>query len=228
MKRYNTDIKERVIKLRKNGKTYREIQKSLRVDVPKSTLSSWCSSVKLSKKHQDRIDKLILKNTHRARNKALEAKRIQRQKYLQQVRNRNLHLRKILRDRSVGKIILSTLYWGEGGKGAKRAAVMFGNSDPKMIELFVKLLRKCFELDESKFRCTVQCRADQNTETLEKYWANITGIPRNQFYKPAIDPRTVGKKSRNTSYEGVCKVEYFSADLFQELMSIAEIIYEGS
>ena len=104
---------------------------------------------------------------------------------------------------------------------------MFGNSDPSIISLFMSLLRYCYNIDESKFRCTLQCRADQNTKKLEKFWSQITKIPLSQFYKARVDPRTIDKPSKKLNYKGVCRIDYFSADLFIELKQIAEIIHRG-
>ncbi len=44
-------------------------------------------------------------------------------------------------------IICAMIYWCEGGK-SERDAVYFTNSDPDLISLFLRLLRKSFNLDE--------------------------------------------------------------------------------
>ena len=92
---------------------------------------------------------------------------------------------------------------------------------------FLYLLRYCYDIDEKKLRCTVQSRADQNVGELEKFWSKITEIPPSQFYKTRIDSRTIGKKSKKLNYKGVCRIDYFSGDLFIELMQIPKIIYKG-
>ncbi len=104
---------------------------------------------------------------------------------------------------------------------------MFGNSDPFIINLFVSLLRYCYSVDECKFRCTIQCRADQNIKELELFWSRVTKIPLLQFYKARVDPRTVNKPSKKKDYKGVCRIDYFSADLFFEIIKIPEIISKG-
>ena len=101
---------------------------------------------------------------------------------------------------------------------------MLGNSEPLVIRLFLNLLRYCYNIDESKFRCTLQCRADQNIPKLEKFWSQITNIPLAQFYKARIDPRTIGKPSNNPNYKGVCRIDYFSGDIFMELKQIMSLI----
>ena len=91
----------------------------------------------------------------------------------------------------------------------------------------MRLLRYCYNLDESKFRCTLLCRADQNIKKLEEFWSQITKIPLSQFYKARIDPRTIGKPSKKLNYKGVCRIDYFSTDIFIEMTQIPKIIHKG-
>lgn len=221
------DIREKATRLRKKGKTYLEIQKSLKVAIPKSTLSGWCSKVKLPKEYQDRIRKIVLNNAEKGREIALVINRVKREKYLKSIIDRNKHLAKVLKNKDIAKIALAILYLGEGAKDYKRGSVMFGNADPFIISLFLYLLRYCFNINEDKFRCTLQCRADQDIKTLEKFWSRVAKIPLSQFYKARIDPRTIGKPSKKLDYKGVCKIDYFSAEIFIELMQIPKIIYKG-
>jgi hypothetical protein len=220
------EIKEKAIKLRKQGKTYSEIQESLNVVIPKSTLSYWCRGIKLSKKYFERIRKITLRNAQKGREIALVVNRAKREKYLRSVADRNKHLVNVLKNKDIAKIVLAILYLGEGGKNQK-GSLLFGNSDPFVISLFLHLLRFCYDVDERKFRCTLQCRADQNIKKLEKFWSQITKIPLTQFYKARVDPRTIGRPSRKKDYKGVCRIDYLSADLYIELMQIPKIIYGG-
>jgi len=219
-------LKEKVIKSRKEGKTYLEIQRRLKRTIPKSTLSYWCRNIPLPLGYQRKIEAYNKFNLNKARNIALKVNKSKRKHYLQSVAERNLHLKTILRDRNVSKVALAILYLAEGTKRQK-GSLTFGNSDPFVISLFLRLLRSCYDINESKFRCTLQCRADQNIKKLEKFWTKITKIPLSQFYNARIDPRTVGKKSKRLDYKGVCRIDYFSADTFTELLQIPKIIHTG-
>jgi hypothetical protein len=221
------NLRLEVIKFRKQGKTYSEINKKLKSIIPKSTLSYWCRNIYLPRGYKRKIREYNKFNLIKARRIALVANKIKREKYLQSVLNRNLHLEKALKNRDTAKIALAMLYLGEGSKDSKRGSLMFGNSDPFIISLFLRLLRYCYSIDEGKLRCTLQCRADQNIKKLERFWFRITGIPLSQFYKARVDPRTIGKKSNRLDYEGVCRIDYFSAELFIELKQIAEIVNKG-
>lgn len=219
-------LKNKIIRLRKSGKTYGEIKKILKADISKSTLSFWCKNIILSKTQQSRIKDLNRNNLRKGRMVLSANNKIRRKKYLESVKNRVQHLEKTIKDKNVAKIALAMLYLGEGKKSPK-GSLMFGNSNPKIIDLFLRLLRYCHNVDESKFRCTVQCRADQNTKELEKFWQKITDISRGQFYKTRIDPRTIGRPSKKPDYKGVCRIDYFSADIFHEIMAIGNLIFEA-
>ena len=85
-------------------------------------------------------------------------------------------------------------------------------------------MRNCYNIDESKFRCTIQCRADQDIPYLEKFWLRLTKIPKKQFYGARVDPRTIGKPSLKPDYKGVCRLDYFSARIYNELLVMGKMI----
>lgn len=219
----NGSLKERSIKLRRQGNTYLEIQKELKVKVPKSTLSYWLKDIELSEAEERRIKRKMLERARAGRRIALMVNKKKRKEHLELLWNRNKHLS--VEDIDTAKIALSMLYLADGAKKGK-GYLMFGNSSPFIIGLFLDLLRKCYSIDESKFRCTLQCRADQNIRKLEEFWSKLTAIPASQFYKARVDPRTIGKPSKKPNYKGVCRIDYFSADLFMELTQIPRIIYD--
>src|SRR3989344_1469742 len=182
-------LKSKVIKFRKAGKTYGEIIKLAGKNIPKSTLSDWCSKIYLNSKQRKIIDKKIKDNCK----KGMEVAWIINKK-----RRKNLD----------------------------RGSLRFGNSDSFIIGLFLNLMRKYYKVDEKKFRCTILCRADQNVVDLEKFWQEITKIPKSQFYKARIDARTIGKPSQKINYRGVCAIDYFSADTFLDLMQIPKTVFK--
>lgn len=220
------DEKEKAILLRKNGKTYPEIQNALGLKVPKATLFYWFKNIKLTAIQEKRIRKQNLNSLKKTRQKALASIKKKRELYLKSITDRVCSFNDILEDKRIGKVVLSMLYITEGSRTSK-SSISFGNSDPYIISLFLHLLRFCYTINEQKLRCTVQCRADQNIAQLENFWKKITGITRERFCKPQIDMRTLGKPTKKQNYKGVCRIYYYSADLLLELRAIAEVIYNG-
>lgn len=219
---YN-NLKTKVQQLRSEGKTYTEISVILKYKIPKSTLSYWCKKIQTPPSYSKKIKKIININAAKGRLAAVRVNKIKRQEYLQKIYNSNIGILKFIKGSDVAKLILAALYLGEGSK-TRKGAIHFGNSDPGIIKLFLKLLRQVYKIDETKFRITIQCRADQNTKVLENFWQILTKISKKQFYTTRIDPRTIGKPSKKKNYKGVCCVDYFSADVYNELMIIGNIL----
>lgn len=217
--KWSPTLIQKVQALRAQGYTYREITTLTKCQIPKGTLSGWLKDIPLPDSYylhikesgHDNITKALIHNK-----KLLSAR-------LTALRNKNKFLLHHI-DKSVGKLILATLYWCEGNKYPSSRYLKFGNSDSGMISLFITLLRECYKLDESKFRLTVQCRADQNQDELTKYWTKVTNIPPSQHYPARIDTRSVGKPTQKVNYHGVCVVDYFCTDLQCELQFTGELL----
>lgn len=217
-------IKKAAIQLRQKGATYNEIRKHFGVQLPKSTLFHWFRNISLNEIAKKKLDEKQKNSLKTAQKNSVLARRLKRNQYLNDLLQKNKYLIDLLKNKDVAKIALSILYLGEGSKNPKRGSIAFGNSDPRVIKLFLKLLKQCYAIDNKKFRCTVQCRADQGTQQLENFWSAVTKIPLNQFYSSRIDKRTIGQKSKNPNYKGVCRIDYFSANILNELLKVIEIM----
>lgn len=221
---YSIDLKKKVRAFRSKGKTYSEINRGLKSKIPKSTIATWCRDVKLPDGYEDKVKKLNLINFHRMLEVFNKNKEERRKKFYQNIDLQNRRLFRLCENSlEARKIILVILYLAEGSK-SPRGSLMLGNSDPLIISMFVDLMRECYKIDESKFRCTVQCRADQDVKALGFFWSKVTRIPLKQFYKARVDKRTIGQVSRKKDYKGVCRIDYFSSAVDLELKYIARVI----
>lgn len=227
MARYSTDLIEKVRNLRKQGKTYGEIRHILDRRIPKSTISKWCKNTILPSDYSDRIAKLNVDNLNKGRLIALEINKIKRREFFEEIRQKNLPACKAVNHPETAKIALAMLCLGEASKYNPRGCKSFclGSSDPRIISIFLRLLKRCFNFRLDKVRCTVQCRADQDTKKLEKFWTSVTKIPKRLFYKSRIDPRTVGKPTKKTGYMGVLRIDYLDIKVQLELESLSNLVY---
>lgn len=223
MRTYPQDVRNQARTLRSRGMTYPEIRQSLHLDIPKGTLSYWVRNLVMPPAYQARILRLSNGNIL----SALASNKLKLEKRLTTLRNKNVHLISKI-DLDVGKLILASLYWCEGCKYPTTRSLKFGNADPHMIDLFLTLLRNCYQLDETKFRLTIQCRADQPQSSLSQYWYNLTQIPLSQHYPPRIDKRSIGKPTQKRHYKGVCVVQYFDTNLQCELQYLGEYLGTNS
>ena len=101
--------------------------------------------------------------------------------------------------KGVQKTILAMLYWAEGQKIPELSTcVKFVNTDPRMILLFITLLRNCYEIER-------------------KFWSGLLGVDESQFGKIYVKPRSRTKKFRR-NFAGICFVIYYSVDLRREIV----------
>lgn len=220
---YPANTIQEILRLRNQGQTYGEIRLLLKRNIPKSTLSKWCKNATLPKSYSSKVALLNINNLKKARLIARKMNKIRSEKSLKEIENLNLPIAEKIHDREIAKIALAILCLGEASR--TRGSFSLGSSDPRIITLFIELIKRCFVFDLEKIRCTVQCRADQDVSLLETYWLNITKIPKRLFYKARIDPRTKGKPTKNNNYKGVLKVDYFSTKTQIELETLAQLLY---
>lgn len=114
------------------------------------------------------------------------------------------------------------LYWAEGAKDkpyARRENVLFVNSDPGVIRLYLAWLRLLgVEPERLQYRVMIHITAD--VEAAKRYWAEPAGVDASVFQKTTIkkhNPRTV-RKNVGESYRG-CLVIRISqgADLYRRI-----------
>lgn len=219
-------LRNQVRQLRAQGKTYAEIGHSLKIALPKSTLSSWCEDVALPSWYQEKVDTLNQRNLTKAQKYAWAQVKRKREIFLDAVKK---EAEAVLRGFNVEacKVSLAMLYLGEGSKWQGHSGLMLGNADPNVILLYVALLEKCYNIKIEQLKCRIGYRADQNINELEKYWSSVTGIPRKNFYKTKPDPRTKGKKTKKPDYKGVCVISCAGAQIQLELEMITKFLLQN-
>lgn len=163
--------KEKAITLRKEGKTYSEILKV--VPVAKSTISLWFKEVGLSKEQKQ----VLTVNRLAAAKRGGEAKREQRIKKTAKI----LALAKA----EIGSIscrelflIGIALYWAEGSKQRENNVshkLCFGNSDPRMIECFLRWL-EVIKVPREDIDFELYIHKSGNIPHALAFWSKIVGI----------------------------------------------------
>ncbi|KKU04019.1 MAG: hypothetical protein UX88_C0030G0005 [Candidatus Woesebacteria bacterium GW2011_GWC2_47_16] len=114
------------------------------------------------------------------------------------------------------------LYWAEGTKKGG-CTVDFVNSDGKMVLLFLKALRRIYQVDEKRLRVFLYCYTNQNIDALKEYWSKLLEISKSQFIKPYVrkdfDPR---KKDKMPN--GLVHIRYSDKKLFEQIKAEIDII----
>ncbi len=114
------------------------------------------------------------------------------------------------------------LYWAEGSKRNKYT-VDLANCDEKILLIFLKALRKIYQVDEKKLRVFIYCYANQDSKKIITYWSNLFQIPEIQFTKPYIR-KDFQESETNKMPHGLAHIRYADKKLLMQIMSEIDII----
>lgn len=220
-------LKAKAIRLRKMGLSYFEIND--RLFVPKSTLSGWLRDVRLSTNQKQR---LFLKGVE-ARKKGSSTLMESRIRRTTEIINKASTEIGLLNDKDL-MLIGITLYWAEGSKqraGNISKGVVFNNSDPKMIQVFLKWLKKCLNISDDRivFEIYIHKSHKKTIEELVSYWSQITKFPEINFKKTYFKNNKVHtfRRNRGLDYSGVLRISVRkSTDLSRMITGWVMGIYE--
>jgi len=214
-------LKNEVISLRKKGLSIRYIENKFKI--PRSTLSGWFKNIKLSKKQEGKLLNDWRNGLANARKKAALW-------HKQECENRRNAIKvdvkkftsDIVIDKKIGELLMATFYLAEGGKTEN--SFVIANSNPEILKGIINLQRYLYKLDESKFRCCLHLRRDQNETKLKKFWSKTLNIPKSKFTKTQFDKRTVKKTYKH--YNGVCVLQYYDMALQRRILYIGDKLLE--
>lgn len=222
-KAHSQKIRRRARSLRQKGWSIGEI--SLKMSIPKNTLSSWFKDIVLSQEQNERIEQKILTSAAIGRKIAARLLRLKMEGWKEKIRKKaQCYNKQSLNYPAIGRFICGLLYLCEGAKYPSSRYLHLGNSDPKIISFFINTLRKSYKIDENKLRFSISYRWDQNHQQLKSYWSKVTKIPESKCLNSKPDIRTKGKPTLRKDYMGICRIIYYNTTLQFELQSIGETI----
>ncbi len=196
--------RQQAIKLRKEGKSYSEIIDL--VPVSQSSLSLWLKNIRLTKEQTKRL--LFRKQKGQSRGglvrrkfrEELESKIVEEAMgTIQALSKRELWLLGII------------AYWCEGGKqkeGNISQGVVFANSDPFLLRLFVKWVKEFCQIRNENIVYTLYIHETGNISLALDYWSKILAIDAKEFGKTSIKRHNVLTKRKNTgeNYHGLIRI----------------------
>lgn len=188
--------KERVFGLRKEGRSYREIQRD--TGVSRATLTSWFKDVPWSKH---------LSEAHRVKNLGASKERMER---LNMVRKLKLQYKYALVEAEAVKEYElyknETLFWaglmvyiGEGDKRS-RSLVRISNANFYVHRIFLAFLRKYLKPDEDTIRYGLILYSDLNENVCKDEWIRQLSANPAHFHKTQV---TQGKEAVRRLQYGV-------------------------
>lgn len=209
---YSLEIKSFAKKLRRQGHSVKEISRELKIS--QSTSSLWVRNEKVSPKGKSRL------RQRRIFGQYLASQTWKKKRQLEQNENKKFAgklIHKIdFRSKQIKQLLCAILYWCEGSKTG--GTLKFSNSDPNMINAFLKLLRAGFEIDESKLRMILHLHGYHDKHKQTKFWSNIADIAPDQFYPPYVKPHT-GKRKKE-DYPGCAVIHYGSVKTLRRIKSL--------
>ena len=206
--------------LRKKGWSMNEIKR--KVKVSKSSVSLWVRDIELTRKQKQELSKKGIKKEviEQRRITRLKREKVRRQDIVDRAKNEI----KSLKIKDLNLIGIS-LYWAEGAK-TRRSGVQFSNSDPRMIQLMIEFLMRCCNVSKKRLRGRVFIHPHLDIKKAEKYWQKISGIPLNQFYKPAIKQSKASKNKKDNLPFGTFNIQICNTELLLSLRGWSQGIYE--
>lgn len=213
-------IKEKLIarRLRRQGCSFNEIANKLHIS--KSSCGQWLRDVVVTGKGRKRL----LKRREIGQKRSQETRRVRLSLRKERVAQSVGELMRTLKvDNRSAKIFCALLYWCEGTKDDQR--LIFTNSDPVLVQLFMKLMRQAFMMNEARWRALVHIHEYHDDICQKKFWSKITGIPFVQFHKSYKKPHTGHNKRSN--YPGCISIRYGDMLIAHELVRIYQQLAEN-
>lgn len=176
---YTQSVKNKAIKLRKEGYSYSQISSEL--SIAKSTLSLWLKDIKFIPTG------VTIERKEESNRKSTEVKRVDKMKSIVDALN--------FAKSNVGKISKRDLfilgigiYIGEGSKIG--SFIRISNSDPRIIKLSIRWFKECFGLSNLNFKIRIHLYPDSNENEAIKFWMSSLELNKDAFYSSSVDGRT--------------------------------------
>jgi predicted transcriptional regulator len=188
-------------RLRQEGMSIKRIAKTLGVSL--SSVSTWVRDIVLSddqlaeiKRRQYTFDV----GQHKGSQANMVKHREIRRQYQEEGRRK-------ARERDPLHIAGCMLYWAEGTKD--RNSLEFVNSDPDMMQYYMRFLRESLSVEDDSMSASVICYTGNglSIEEIEDYWLSLLNLPRTSLRKTIVNvrPSSSEQKGRKLLY-GLCKI----------------------
>ncbi len=197
--------KNEALSLRKEGYSIGDIARKLVVS--KSTVSEWCKDIALTNKAIARIAKKSQAKSTSALLQYSELVRKRRQDDTIASTQKGKNDLGKLSNRDIFCVGLG-LYWGEGyKKGSQEFG--FTNSDSGMVRFYVEWLQTVFGIKKSNliFRVSINNLHKHRVRAVERYWAQLIGVPLEQFTKISLIQTQSKKIYTNLEHMGTLRIK---------------------
>ena len=207
---YGGKIDERRQARELRAKSWTLLDIARKLGVSKSSVSVWVRDVEFVPKPRNRGHSSHKPHPLTIRKQAeLERCRVEAEDWIGGLSDRDL------------RMFALALYAGEGSKGD--GGIVFANSDPTLMRVFVTWMRREFPLDEGRFRVKLYLHADLDVAAAVAHWSTLLGVPACQFNKPyrAVVDETI---RHNRHVYGCASIIYHSRTIHRSVMAMITAI----
>jgi transposase-like protein len=212
--------KQEAIRLRKSGYTYSEIMGVL--PVSKGTLSGWLVKLKLTNEEAKVLNARTLVGREKASQKASVTnirRRIARDKEIED--QATLKFKSFINEPLFSFGI--AMYWAEGSK--KWRNFCFTNSDPRVIALMMKWIRKYLNSPEEEIILRLYIHKPYAHENCEAYWSKVVNVPVEKF-KKTVYKATPHDVKRNPVYKGCLSIDFGKVHYYVTVIKWIDLLNE--
>lgn len=211
--------KRKVVELRKQGKSYSEIRKIIKVS--KSSLSLWLKDVILT---DEQVYGLKMK----------KVQAVERYKKSMRIRREKIHST-YYEDQKIKLLPLSEkeeliaglfLYWGEGNK-VGTSSISISNTDPRVIKFGFYWMKNCLNIPENRIFVMLHLYRDMNIKLETGYWSKEIGIKLSQFKRPYIKDSFRSDIDQKGFGHGTCGLWAFKTEIKQNILTAIEVISDS-
>ena len=196
------------VKLRKKGKTYREILK--KVQVAKSTLSVWLRDVELPEDYFEKIEDI----QEKTREKNAQIIRDKWRKKYEKIYNEYSPLYN-----NPFYMLGLGIYMGEGDKYS-RSGVGLSNSDIKILLMFKRWIEKFFAERPFKWYGCVNVHDKTNGIPAKRWWSENLKLSIEQISKPVVGISRASKRKKRTLKNGTFRLRAGGKDSWKIAIKI--------
>jgi hypothetical protein len=202
------ETREKARQLRQDGCSVRDISQML--NVSKGTVSVWVRDIELKpeqiaalkEKQRRYVGQNLGAQENRRKHQALRAG------YQEEGRTTAREMRPL-------HFAGCMLYWAEGAK--RRNSLYLVNSDPRMLQFFMRFLREELFVNDDMVTLYIQCHVSDSLviREIESYWLELLSLPASSIRKTHVKKGSEYRK--NTLEHGVCGICVNSTRLLQHI-----------
>ncbi len=212
--------KHLAFKMRRKGLSYSKISKNL--GMPKSTLSNWFFSLEWSQEIKKTLEEKSLHISKKRLRLVNKRRREMWEKWREGFREEaTREFPQLIKDPlfSIG----IALYWGEGDHKLENCKVSLINTDPRIIYLFSKFLKKTLKVGSKKIHAWLILYPDLLEDECKTFWSEVSGVPVSQFKKTQY---IKGRHPTKKSSHGICTILVFSRGLKEKIFVWKDLFYK--